>query len=135
MKFILLTLVEEMVPPSLVCPVQPTKLLLKRLRPENRSNLELYLSRVLTPTFVGGLNYPRSFSFSSSMPTSVHTLNSTGNWSIVCSFSILELTTVWVGLMYSWPMIPIWVAKAKKQQRCVMTQGLKTACISAKRFG
>ena len=135
MKFILLTLVEEMVPPSLVCPVQPTKLLLKRLRPENRSNLELYLSRVLTPTFWGGLNYPRSFSFSSSMPTSVHTLNSTGNWSIVCSFSILELTTVWVGLMYSWPMIPIWVAKAKKQQRCVKTQGLKTACISAKRFG
>ena len=61
MKFILLTLVEEMVPPSLVCPVQPTKLLLKRLRPENRSNLELYLSRVLTPTFLGWFELPEIF--------------------------------------------------------------------------
>ena len=37
--------------------------------------------------------------------------------------------------MYSWLMIPIWVAKAKKQQRCVKTQGLKTACISDRRLG
>ena len=43
-KSILLTLVGEMVPPSCLCPVQPTKLLLNRLRPENRLNLELYLS-------------------------------------------------------------------------------------------
>ena len=85
--------------------------------------------------FLGSFYYPSSFSFSSSTPTSMHTLNSTGNWSIVCNFSILELTTVWVGLMYSWLMIPIWVAKAKKQQRCVKTQGLKTAWISDRRFG
>ena len=87
-------------------------------------------------TILDGLwHYPSSFSFSSSMPTSMHTLNSTGNWSIACSFSILEFTTVWVGLIYSWLMIPIWVAKARKQQRCVITQGLKDACISDRRFG
>ena len=78
---------------------------------------------------------PRSFSFSSSTPTSMHTLKSTGNCSIKCSFWILELTTVWVGWMYSWLIMTIWVEKATKQQMCVITQGLNSFCISDREFG